>query len=393
MLLSKGERTRNNFFRILRAVWLNPGISRVDLSRNLHLDKATVSTIVTSMVETKIIVVSHKKSEEGRVGRKPEGLLINIDFGYIIGYDIQHDHIALTAVDLAYNKIVSAYYNEMTDKENLETYFIHILKDFTQKKELKNQFIIGMGVATTGIVDTNNQIILSSKPLNVIDEPYDFYGQIVSKLSFPVYIGNDANCCASGILAKYRSEGYKNFLFLYLTFRSQEKQFHSGMRLGMGIGIVINENLYQGEDGSAGEFRSLQWNDNGEVQFSLSMEEVDRLKSDKLIQEKLSREIASNIAMLVNVMNFKTIFIGGDVQYLSGDMTDIMVNGIAKNWPYSIPPECEIKIIEKQDDLISYSAAGMFLQHLFSDPDVAEDLEIKTLWWESIFNHELTFSA
>jgi predicted NBD/HSP70 family sugar kinase len=165
------------------------------------------------------------------------------------------------------------------------------------------------------------------------------------------------------------------------------------MRLGMGIGIVINENLYQGEDGSAGEFRSLQWNDNGEVQFSLSMEEVDRLKSDKLIQEKLSREIASNIAMLVNVMNFKTIFIGGDVQYLSGDMTDIMVNGIAKNWPYSIPPECEIKIIEKQDDLISYSAAGMFLQHLFSDPDVAEDLEIKTLWWESIFNHELTFSA
>lgn len=393
MLLSKGEKTRTNFFRILRAVWLSPGISRVDLSRELNLDKATVSTVVSAMLHTKIIITSEKKPEGGRVGRKPEGLQINIDFGYIIGYDIQHDHIAITAVDLAYNKIISAYYDEKADKDDLDITFIKLLKEFTSRRELRDRFLIGLGVGITGIVDARNQRIISSKPLNVVDEPYDFHGFISSKLSQPVYIGNDANCCATGILAKYRNRDYKNFLFLYLTLRSQEKRYHSGMRLGLGIGVVINGKLYQGEDGSAGEFRSLVWNDNGEIQFDMTSRDVASLTSDNRVKEKLSREIALNIAMLINVMNFKNVFIGGDAGYLSPDTKAIFQEEIVRNWPYSTPPECRIEILDARDDLISYSAAGMFLQHLFSDPDLTEDVEIKTLWWEQIFNHELTFSA
>jgi hypothetical protein len=358
MLFNKGEKTRNNFFRILRAVWLSPELSRVELARLLAMDKATVSTVVSWMIEKNIIRETEKIDKDNRVGRKPIGLVINLHFGYIIGCEIQNDHIAMTASDLAYNKIISTYYSYKTDKDNLDYNFIHVLDDFISQKELKSRTPIGIGVAVSGIIDTKNQIINRSKPLNIVRESYDFHDRVINKLDLPLYIGNDANCCASGILAKYRNCGYKNFIFLYFYYRSQSDENPSDMRLGLGIGIVLNENLYSGEDGTVGEFRSHAWDGQGESQFSLTPDEIQHLKTDRVIQNKLCHEMAVNISLLVNTLNLKTVFIGGDVEYLPEDCRDIFLGEIKHNWPYSYSPSCEIKIMDHEEDLVSLFCGG-----------------------------------
>ena len=44
-----------NRSRILRVIWHHPGTSRVDVAALLGLDKSTVSSIVTELIETGLV--------------------------------------------------------------------------------------------------------------------------------------------------------------------------------------------------------------------------------------------------------------------------------------------------------------------------------------------------
>lgn len=386
MLLNRGEKTRNNFFRILRAVWLEPEISRVELAAQLSMDKATVSIIVGHMIDHNLIVVTQKSKDALKVGRKREGLILNLEYGYVIGLEIQHDRMVATAVDLSYHRICSHFYTIKTNRDNLDTNFFTVYNDFIGRRELKGKSPMGIGVGLTGIMNTAEQIILRSKPLGILKEDYDFHTRVIDKLDVPVFMGNDANCCASGILAKFRNRDYRHFLFLYFYYRPQGDRDVDDMRLGLGIGVVLNENLYTGLNGTAGEFRSVFWNDSGESQLDLSPREIQSIRDSEKVREKMFRELSRNMALLVTVMNFKTVFIGGDVDYLPANREEIFQQEVTRSWPYSKGPDCRLKVLPHEDDLVSYSGGGMFLQHLFSDPERTEDLELKKRWWEMILD-------
>ncbi len=347
-----------------------------------------MSTITATMREEGVIYIPEEKHNSQSAGRKPEKLFINDQLGYIIGYDIQASHVTLTAVDIYYHKITSKHYHANTHKNHLESLFFELLTIFTAEPELHNKFLIGISVGITGIIDIHKQVVTRSLPLGVIDEPYDFHAKISQKSNVPVLLGNDANCCATSILAKYRTDNHKNFLFIYIYYKPEENSKGNHMRLGVGIGIVINHNLYLGEDGYAGEFRSLQSDPKGERQFSLNKSEIDNLVSDNAVLEKFIDELIVNISTPINMLNLNTVFIGGDLDFTKSNLASKIIQGIKKTWPYQFKRNYYICILDKDEDLIAYSAAGVFLQHLFSDPDTSDALDFKQRCWNHILKNK-----
>lgn len=114
---------------------------------------------------------------------------------------------------------------------------------------IKTGKIIGIGVSSPGLVDSNKGIILSSPNMpHWMNIPIK--DLLSSKLDLPVYIDNDANCT---IYAEHNygiAKGYKNIVML---------------TLGTGIGgsIIINGQIYRGSTQTGGELGHITISNKG----------------------------------------------------------------------------------------------------------------------------------
>ncbi|MFW5802171.1 MAG: MarR family transcriptional regulator, partial [Spirochaeta sp.] len=60
-----------NDARVLRSLWIQKSMSRIELSRYLGLDKSTISKIVGNLLESGIIELVYEGDSSPNGGRKP----------------------------------------------------------------------------------------------------------------------------------------------------------------------------------------------------------------------------------------------------------------------------------------------------------------------------------
>ena len=84
-----------NTSRILRAIWLNPGLSRIKLAEMLDLDRSTVTKIMQSILERGIVETAGKSTVQSGVGRRQINLRINAEIGVVLGVEIRIPGIGL----------------------------------------------------------------------------------------------------------------------------------------------------------------------------------------------------------------------------------------------------------------------------------------------------------
>lgn len=91
--------------------------------------------------------------------------------------------------------------------------------------------------------------------------------------------------------------------------------------------------------------------------------------------------------MFVNVFNFKNLFLGGSLPALIPDLQGLFKDIIVKNWLYHNVREYSVHIIEEEQMSPDHGAAGMFLELLFTLPELEHSRG--TLIWQEIFGDEL----
>jgi glucokinase len=113
-----------------------------------------------------------------------------------------------------------------------------INRSITQAK-LKNTELMGIGIATAGILDTRRGIVTASPNLpgwhNV-----PLRDVIAARSGLTTYLINDASAAALGEHRIGAGRGFDNLLYLTVS-------------TGIGGGIIINGELYSGANGCAGE--------------------------------------------------------------------------------------------------------------------------------------------
>jgi predicted NBD/HSP70 family sugar kinase len=356
----------NTAARIVRTIWQNPRISRVGIAERLSLDKSTVTNQVARLIDIGLIEEIDEGSAGTRGGRRPIHLAMNRKFGRVIGIEIQVGYYVAVAVDLAGEVLGETRGHIRAGWEDCADMMLEVIHECSDKLCPGGERLLGVGVGTAGLVDPRKGRIRCSVPLGITGS-VDFGATVASKLSVPCLIENDANCCAWGELAFNRSDALKDFLFALVEFRRDPQSLGLSGGIGVGFGIVLGGKVYSGAHGNAGEFRSVLCDGPGELQLSLPKTMLTRFDSDREILGTAADELARNVAMLVNTMDFDRVYVGGDIEALDVDFPAVLRHRIAENWMYPFSREVEIRYSSLGGKAVAYGAAGMILNRLISE--------------------------
>jgi predicted NBD/HSP70 family sugar kinase len=364
----------------MREIWTRRETTRVEIARELGLDKSTISHAVNDLIEQGIIIETNEGSSGPQGGRKPVYIKLNKQYGCVLGVEFRPESYMAVAVDLEGEICFTATEKINTHHAELTQLLIATLGHLEKVMENKGIELLGIGVGISGVVNAQEGIVKYSAPLGIKSD-YPFHELVASHFSVPVYIDNDANACVWGELAFHRRKELSDFIFLLLEFRDFDpSQDTVCNRISVGIGLVINGIVHYGHQYSAGEFRSLFRKDDSVGQFSLNEDEHKRVLEDSEIYERFLKELSAHVGLIVNTFNLSHVILGGAFEQLGDHVIDVLESEIKKNWPYPYPYQVKQNIWYSSfgDRAVAYGSAGMVLNTLFSDLEVMEGTTFKT---------------
>jgi len=363
-----------NVSRVMREVWIHREISRVQIAKDLGLDKSTVTSIVTELLRLGVVLETTEGAAGPQGGRKPVLLTLNRSYGCVLGIELRPESYTALATDLEGNILYSKFELAPLSGANFRDSFFEIIRRSREEVNRNGVPLLGVGVGVSGVVNPEKGLIRYSIPLQM-DGPFDFHGQIARDYDLPLFLENDANACAWGELAFHRSKRLRDFLFLLVEFRDIKDRSRFHEKTAVGMGIVINGRVHYGHSYSAGEFRSTFCTPDCKGQFSLSEEEAFRIEEDPLILSRFIREMARNVAMLVTTFNLGHVFLGGHIERYRKEVQAVLAEEIQRNWPYPDEVHCRIHFSSLGEKAVAYGAAGMVLHRLFTDLGLSDRVE------------------
>ena len=232
---------------LLNEIVANSPISRAKLSEKTGLNKSTVSSQVNTLIEKNLIFEIGQGQSSG--GRKPVMLVFNKNAGYSIGIDIGVDYMNCILTDLKGN-IIHEDYQQVESQSSEEIKDVLILKINNLKAQMPESpyGLIGIGLCVPGLVNSEQKVIFTPN----LDWNYelDLKHLIEQEFKVPVFLENEANAGAYGEKEFGAAKNYENLVYV-------------SVHTGIGVGIIINNDLYRGVRGFAGEMGHLTIDLNG----------------------------------------------------------------------------------------------------------------------------------
>ncbi len=221
---------------VLSTIFRHAVISRAEISRITSLTRTTVSDIVAELIAEGLVSEVGIGSSIG--GKSPILLGLVEDSRYLIGLDLSYEEFRGAIVNLrgAIREKVSLPINhECTGNEALKTVY-SILDRLVASPRRP---LVGIGIGTPGLVNTREGIVV--RAVNLEWQNLPLARLVYERYHLPVYVVNDSQASA---MAEY-SYG--------ASAQPETNLVAVNVRRGIGAGIVINGQLFQGDGGGAGE--------------------------------------------------------------------------------------------------------------------------------------------
>lgn len=370
-----------NLALILREIWKNPGITRVQIAQNLDLDKSTVVNIVNREIKRGIVTPIEKAESTPLGGRKPMMYKINQNFGSILGIEVQNDFYNAILTNLNGDVLYSKSEPCDVAGEKFEGSLLEIVDLIMEEIENIKIPLIGMCIGLPGVVNTNEGRVLYSIPLDL--SGYNFAERISRKFDIPLLIENDANCCAWGELFERKNSG--NFIYILSEYHDENIAADLPKTIGIGMGIVINEEIYYGNNYSSGEFKSVLWNGPVQSQFGISDEKLQDIKDDESLQKRIIEELILTVNALISTLNPEFVIIGGFLKDKMHFIRKHLLENYSKLYSTNLVyNKCRVAPSILEEHPAAFGAAAMFLQKLFAIPQLMTNQPYYSLNWTDI---------
>lgn len=244
---------KHNRQLILNYLRLYGPASRVAVANSLRMSRATVSSIVSELKKGGWV------REEGRVkstdkgGRQAILVHFNENAGYIIGVDLGRSRIRIYLANLE-PKIVdqfSASFNIRIGWEETLHFIITNMDKLTRTNLGTWDRVRGIGLSIPGTLDQTGRRLISP-PLfqgwSDVDIPTHLCRKLNLDENFPIYLDRDANMGALAESHYGKGRGVENLVYVKLS-------------TGISAGLILNGQLYRGNNGVAGEFGHVLFNE------------------------------------------------------------------------------------------------------------------------------------
>lgn len=374
---------------VLNTIKTNGSISRVEIARKTGLSAATVTGITAELIEDGLVF--EKAEGDSRGGRRPILLAINPQGGYVVGVKLMEKHVVGAITDLEAT-IIAKHFEEHTAQS--PDVAVDILTDVVNtlvgEIQISRNRLLGVGVGLAGIVNARDGILRYSPYFGWRDVP--FVELLLSRLQIPIYIDNDVNTLTLNEQLFGSGQGIENFLTVTVG-------------RGIGLGIVVNGQLYRGGYGGGGEFGHTVIDPTGPPCACGKQGCLETYVSDPSLlkfaaQAAARRELPENIetmddliacaqsgntaaqtifaqggeklgfgiANLINILNPQEVIISGEGIRSGKFLFDPMNAAITQNVMPGLADDTDIRIDEWEDDAWARGAASLVLRELFKSP-------------------------
>jgi len=225
------------------------GFSRADLADKMGLTRAAVSLIVNDLLDTGVIQEAEIRSVPS--GRPPVTLEINPKLGLVGAIDMGASHMSIAVADFT-ARILQEFEVPMDIKNGPKACLAEAneqLLKLLESQGLSISNISAVGVGVPGPVITEAGMVVAP-PIMPGWDRYPIRATLEKKWNCPVTLNNDAELGALGEWAYGAGRGEKNIAYIKVGS-------------GIGAGLILNQQIYGGTRGAAGEIGHLTIDENG----------------------------------------------------------------------------------------------------------------------------------
>jgi glucokinase len=226
----------------------NKNVTRAKISRDLKISGPTVSRIIERLVRENYVIET--ESLISKVGKRPIKLEINPEKGFVVGVDLAKENLKVAITNFK-EEMVKKYqgFTFTGDKyKNLNKLIRTIdefLSDFKDKNIQEGQSfdLKAISVALPASTDIKTGLVIDSPTFEEWKD-LDIIGELGRAFRVPIYVENDVNLSVLGEKRYGIARDYENVIFIEVS-------------KGVGAGIIINNHLFKGSTGLAGEIECM----------------------------------------------------------------------------------------------------------------------------------------
>ncbi|NCB01656.1 MAG: ROK family protein [Spirochaetia bacterium] len=393
---------------IIKSIQMLEMPTRQLISESVFLSVQKVSVVLKSLEKKKIIMKGGKSfSVSGRPSYIYE---VNPLQMYTIGAAIDNHRITTLIID-ATKEIVKTTEHIFSDEAlasnsttKLLDEIIEPLKLAKSELEKEGKKPVAIGISVPGMIDTARRVWLSGLHLPGINN-LDINKEICKRMDVPVYVDDQSRINTYYEKSVGHGKGINDFVVLYLG-------------VGVGAGIVINNSIYRGAHGTAGEIGHIIHAHNnyrcscgnvGCLETVTSLEGVIRMFQDRLAEgvhsllqvedltietildaarkgDKLARTTLFEIGQflgdacitLINLFNPEKVIITGPLEILKDYFTDAIHLALTRKIFPSILEQTKIQFASYSAKNEAYGAALFATSQYWDDLLSSETNEVNS---------------
>jgi predicted NBD/HSP70 family sugar kinase len=383
------ERSRKNLF-ILDAIRRRGPISKTDISGLIGLNVVTVSNYVDEFLRQKIVF--EKEFDVSKGGRRPLLLDLNTSAGYAVGIGANLSDTIGVVTDLS-GKVLHKFKQGKSGSTCREVVDAILATTNGLLEEAKDcrQKIRGIGIGIGGIVDGAREKVRWPEKIensyHYLDITIPLKDILEREFHLPVFIDNDATLACFGEKWMSLDSDTRNIVYMFS---------------GVGCGLMINNEIYRGSTGCAGEVavhsdkrESPYFMERWEADLGIRAEYLKRRqwkkgtkaavketgdidldgifeacrKNEALAVEVVrdaGRRLGMRAAYLVNLLNPEMVIIGGGIEN-AGMVLIEEIKAAVSEWCFE-ESAAAVKIVPTRlgENGVALGAAGLVTRQVFT---------------------------
>jgi len=240
----------HNLSQVIQLIHRNGAMSRAQISRETGLSAPTISALANVLISSGLINEAGEAESSG--GRRPILMQFKYQARYAIGVDLGATHITSMMINLGGTIVAmrTASVDAMRQPQVALDLIRAHLSELLAETKISTAEILGVGIAAPAPLEGEGLTRLSSIILPAWKD-IDLKKEINREFEdLWVYVDNDAN--AGALAEKWwgKGRGYSNMAYIKLG-------------TGVGSGLIVNDDIYRGSAGTAGEIGHTSINSDG----------------------------------------------------------------------------------------------------------------------------------
>lgn len=352
----KGDTRSNNLRLVLQHFFSGDQRSCADVARLSGLTPATVSGLVSQLVDMGLVEEVGPRRINNRVGKPPTMLRIRSDARNVVAVDLSEPATMRAAVvDLA---------AEIVQEVVIETGHCTGDRAITMVKEIVTQAvdnttapILGIGVGTPGLVVHGREIVEAS---NFEWRDVALADAIEEAVGYPTYISNDAQAAA---IAEYTRGNHDRASLVVVRIGS-----------GVGAGLIVDHRLLTGDSASAGEIGHLVVDEKGHIcgcghrgclETFVSIPSIRRQIEGGIgrreVLETAAQRFGAVMAAIASVLDLHLVLVAGPKEQLGDSFCEMAAESLRNRCLDQIAELVEVRWTSLGDEIVLLGAAGVVI--------------------------------